>query len=119
MNLEKLATELSVNPRLTKDLHNFVIICHYYVEGVRSLSKIGPEMMTSKSALNWSLESLEKAIKTELIHRTKGKGLILVTPAGEAVFDWWSQFYMRWTPICLPGASEGEFEQGRPATTAS
>ncbi len=99
INLKKLATELSVNPRLAKDLHNFVIICHYYAAGFRSLNKIGPEMVADRSVLNRGLELLEETIGAELIHRTKRQGLIQVTPAGEAVLDWWSQFYMRWTPV--------------------
>ena len=49
MNLEKLATELSMNARLAKDLHNFLTVCHYYAAGLRSLSQIGPEMVTGKS----------------------------------------------------------------------
>ncbi len=95
----RLGTELSVNTRLAQDLHNFVRICHYYAAGFRSLNKIAQEMISYRSILNRSLESIEEAIGTELIQRTKGKGLILVTPAGEAVLDWWSQFYIRWTPI--------------------
>ncbi len=84
---------------LAKDLHNFVLICHYFVAGFRSLNKIAPEMMTNKSVVNRSIESIEKLIGAEVIQRTHGKGLVQVTPAGEAVLDWWSQFYMRWTPI--------------------
>jgi len=99
VNLDKLETELSVNTRLAQDLHNFVRICHFYAAGFRSLNQIAQEMTSYRSILNRSLESIEKSIGTELISRTKGKGLILVSPAGEAVLDWWSQFYMRWTPI--------------------
>ena len=99
VNLERLGTELSINPRMAKDLHNFVMICHYYVAGFRSLNTIGRGIMTDKSVLNRSIEFLEELVGKELIERTKGKGLIRVTPTGEAVIDWWSQFYMRWTPI--------------------
>ena len=98
-NLDRLATELSVNPRLAKDLHNFVSICHHFAAGTRSLSKIGPAMITNRSVVNRSLETIEAALGTELIRRTQGKGLIAIMPAGHAVLDWWSQFYMRWTPI--------------------
>ncbi len=97
--IEKLAAELGINPRLAKDLHNFVMICHYYVAGYRSLNKIGPEMMTDKTALRRSIGNIEEAIGTKLVLRTKGRGLIQISPSGEAVLDWWSQFYMRWTPI--------------------
>ncbi len=112
-NLESLSTELGIDPRLAKDLHNFVMICHYYVAGYRSMNSIGPAMMGSRSMLNHSIRSLRKAIGLELIRRTKGKGLIEITPAGEAVLDWWSQFYMRWTPISpfvaeLNGPAQGE-----------
>ena len=99
LNLDRLATELSVNPRLAKDLHNFVSICHHFAAGTRSLNKIGPAMITNRSVVNRSLETIEAALGTELIRRTQGKGLIAITPAGHAVLDWWSQFYMRWTPI--------------------
>ena len=99
VNLESLATELSVNARLAKDLHNFVGICHYYAADFRSLNTIAPEMIADKSVLNRSIESLEEVVGASLIQRTKGKGLTQITPSGEAVLDWWSQFYMRWTPI--------------------
>ncbi len=99
VNLERLATELSIDQRLAKDLHNFVMICHYYVAGFRSLNKIGPQMMTDESVLRRGIESVERAVGAELFQRTRGKGLISVTPAGETVLDWWSLFYMRWTPI--------------------
>ncbi len=105
LNLEKLATELSIDPRFAKDLHNFVAICHYYVAGFRSLNRIGPEMMAHESVLRRSIESIEKTIEAELVRRTRGKGLIEITPAGEAVLDWWSQFYMRWTPISPDSAA--------------
>ncbi len=104
VNIEKLVLELGVNPRLAKDLHNFVMVCQYYVVGFNSFNKIAGEMMTDASVLARSIVCIEALIGTELIRRTKGKGLISVTPGGEWVLDWWSQFYMRWTPMSSPAA---------------
>jgi hypothetical protein len=99
VNLETLNAELGLNPRLAKDLHNFILTCHYYVAGLRSLRKIAAEMLTDEAVLRRSIEAIEQTLGAELVHRTKGKGVILITPAGEAVLDWWSQFYMKWTPL--------------------
>ena len=98
-NLERLSTELSVDPHVAKDLYNFVSVCHYLAADFQSLHEIERKMIVTRSALTRSLESIEKLVGAELIERTKGKGLIRITPAGEAVLEWWSQFYMRWTPI--------------------
>jgi hypothetical protein len=97
--LGRLAMELGIDARLAKDLHNFVSICHYFAADYRSMNAIGRKMITNRSVLMRSLESIEELIGAELIERTKGKGLNRVTPAGEAVLDWWSRFYMQWTPI--------------------
>ncbi len=99
-NLDRLATEVSVNPRLAMILQQ---LCEtsaiILLPGIRSLNKIGPAMITNRSVVNRSLETVEQTLGTKLIRRTQGKGLISITPAGHAVLDWWSQFYMRWTPI--------------------
>ncbi len=97
--LEKLASELSIDPHVAKDLHNFVSICHYFAADFRSLSTIAHKMVAGKTVLLRSLESIERLVGEELIERTKGKGLIRITPIGEAVLEWWSRFYTRWIPI--------------------
>ena len=103
LNMEKIATELSVDTRFAKDLHNFVSICQFFAAGFRSLNVIGRKMITNRSFLMRSIESIEQMVGAELIERTKGKGLIRMTPAGEAVLEWWSRFYTRWTPIAPEG----------------
>jgi hypothetical protein len=103
-NLDALGIELSVNPRLTKDLHNFVSVCQYYVLGLRSLTSIALKVIAHESVLRRSIESIESVIGADVVRRTKGRGVIEITPAGEAVLDWWSQFYMRWTPVSLESA---------------
>ncbi len=99
VNLEKLATALSVDTSIAKDLHNFVSICHYYAADYRSLNTIARKMITHRVVLFRSLDSLERLIGAQLFERMRGKGLLRITAAGEAVLDWWSQFYMRWTFI--------------------
>ncbi len=99
LDVDRFTAELSVDPSVAKDLHNFVSICQYYVADVRSLSAIGREMIASKTALCRSLDVIERLVGAAVIERTRGKGLIRITPVGEAVLEWWSRFYMRWMPI--------------------
>ncbi len=99
VKFESLSKELGLDAAVAKDLHNFVTICQWYAADVRSLSAIGRIMTVSKSALYCSLDSLERLLGAELIERTKGQGMISITTAGEALLEWWSRFYMRWTPI--------------------
>jgi hypothetical protein len=100
-NIDKLALELSVDARFAKDLHNFVSICYYFVADFRSVNAIGQKMAADRTVLLRSLDAIEKIVGAEVIQRTKGKGLVRITPAGEAVLEWWSRFYMRWIPISL------------------
>jgi len=115
--LDKLAAALSQNGSLVKDLHHFVMVCHYFVAGYRSWSKMAPEMLTDESVLRRSVDSIEKAIGAELVRRKRGQGLSQITPEGEAIIDWWSRFYRRWTPIELPQNSAGR-AAARPAARA-
>ena len=106
---DRLATELSVDPRVTKDLHNFVSLCQYFAADFRSMHEIERNMIVTRSARSRSLESIEQLVGAELIQRNRSKGLIQITPTGEALLEWWSQFYMRWTPIApsTAGAKTG------------
>ena len=80
---------------MAKDLHNFVNTCYFYAADFRSMNEIERRLVTSRSALSRGLESIEELIGAELIEATRGKGLVQITPAGEAVLEWWSRFYMR------------------------
>ena len=84
-NLDRLATELKVDPRIAKHLCNFVSLCHYYAAGFRSMHAIEREMGATRSALARSLESIEQLIGAELFERTKGKGLIRSLRPGRGV----------------------------------
>ncbi len=99
LGFERLATELSVDPRVAKDLHNFMSVCQYFVAGYSSVYAIGRKMAADRTVLLRSVDSIEQLVGAKLIERTERKGSIQITPAGEAVLEWWSRYYMRWTPI--------------------
>ena len=67
-------------------------------------------MIASKTALCRSLDVIERLVGAAVIERTRGKGLIQITPLGEAVLEWWSRFYMLRMPI---SPNSGRIELGR------
>ena len=75
VNLEKLITELGVDARLAKDLHNFVTICHYYAAGFRSAEHDRPR----NDHPQIRLEPQPRIARTNDRHRTdspdQGKGI--------------------------------------------